>query len=472
MKKIFLHFSAIILFTSITWAQYGSIGSSDARSMSLGNTYNMISRGVYSIGINPSNLIVSPDNSLEFNTVLPIPFLSLGTGTNFINLKNVNYYFGKVNDQPRILTENDKQNLNSLFANGGLVFINTSLNLLSVTYKADNNIGAFGFAMKDVLEGEFHFPHEVTNLLTDGNLINHTYNTNDAKVNAWWIREYSLSYARQLPDLGLKPIGKINVGISLKLVNGFFYLKNESINSYLQTTNDYRINLYANNQILGAFSNNFGFKYSNDTTESHGNGTPFPSPAGTGFGMDIGFNSTIFKVWNVSLALTDIGGIHWNENTTMITDTGSYTINDISQSNFLDTLKNKFNGEKIKTGSFSSGLPTALRLGVSYNLDINHNSWPGRFLFAFDYNQGLNNEPGNSLTPRFSVGAEWKPMDWIPFVRSGFSFGGLLGFHWGFGLGIETSFLEFNIGTLDLQSLLAPNSGKYFSVAIDSRWMF
>ena len=63
-------------------------------------------------------------------------------------------------------------------------------------------------------------------------------------------------------------------------------------------------------------------------------------------------------------------------------------------------------------------------------------------------------------------------MDWIPYIRTGFSFGGLLGFHWGFGLGINAGFLEFNIGTLDLQSLVAPQTGKDFSIALDSIWKF
>jgi hypothetical protein len=105
-------------------------------------------------------------------------------------------------------------------------------------------------------------------------------------------------------------------------------------------------------------------------------------------------------------------------------------------------------------------------------LNINKNKFPGTFLFAFDYNQGLNNEPGNSLNPRFSFGIEWKPLDWIPYIRSGVSFGGLLGFHWGLGLGIDAGFLEFNIGTLDLQSVLVPEKGKYFSIALDSVWKF
>ncbi len=78
--------------------------------------------------------------------------------------------------------------------------------------------------------------------------------------------------------------------------------------------------------------------------------------------------------------------------------------------------------------------------------------------------------PGNSVNPRISVGGEWKPMDWIPYIRTGFSFGGNFGFHWAFGLGFRADMLEFNIATTDLQTLIAPNSSKYISVSIGSSW--
>ena len=472
MKKILWISLFIILFYGISRAQLGSFGTADARSMSMGKTYNAVSRGIFSIGINPANIAIADNNSLEFNTVLPIPFLSLGTGTNFLNLKNINYYFGKVNGQPRILNDNDKQNLNSLFENGGLVYTNASINLFSATYNVNERIGAFAVSMKDFIEGEFRFPHGITDLLLNGNQINQTYNINDAEVKSWWIREYSISYARKLLNLYGRKSDKIFAGISLKYVNGFFYLRNKGINSYLQTGDNSQINVYANNSIIGGCSNDLVQKNSSDSVNQSVKAGPFPSPAGTGFGMDIGVNASINKVWNISLAVTDIGKINWKENTTLLSYTGQYSVTDLSQSNVFDSLKSKFTESRDSTGSFVTNLPTALRLGASYYFNFNSSRFPGTLLLAFDYNQGLNEEPGNSLKPRVSFGTEWKPMDWIPYIRTGFSFGGLLGFHWGFGLGINAGFLEFNIGTLDLQSLVAPQTGKDFSIALDSIWKF
>jgi len=472
LKKILLTPVFIILFYGISWAQLGSFGSADARSMSMGKTYNAVSRSIFSLGINPANIAIADNNSIEFNTVLPIPFLSLGTGTNFLDLKNINYYFGKVNGQPRILNDNDKQNLNSLFKNGGLVYTNASINLFSFSYNFNENIGSFAVAMKDFVEGEFRFPHGITDLLFNGNQLNQSYNINDAEVKSWWIREYSFSYARKLINIGGSKSDKIFAGISLKYVNGFFYIRNEGINSYLQTGDNNQINVYANNRIVGAFSNNFGFSYSSDSTNQSGKASLFPIPTGTGYGFDLGLNTSLNKIWNISLSVTDIGKINWTENTTLLSYAGQYSVTDLSQADVFDTLKSKFSESRDSTGSFVTNLPTALRLGASYFLNINSSRFPGTLLFAFDFNQGLNDEPGNSLKTRVSFGTEWKPMDWIPYIRTGFSFGGLLGFHWGFGLGIDTGFLEFNIGTLDLQTLIAPNTGKNFSIALDSIWKF
>ena len=137
-----------------------------------------------------------------------------------------------------------------------------------------------------------------------------------------------------------------------------------------------------------------------------------------------------------------------------------------------DSIKNKFKGNSVSAGSFTTDLPTTLRIGAAHKFYFTEGSFPGTLLLAMDINQGFNDEPGNSTNTRVSIGGEWQFAHGVPFIRTGVSFGGLLGFHWGVGLGIDAGLLEFNLATLDLQSLAAPNSAKYLSVALDSRWKF
>jgi len=72
MKNIFncRNLSIIILlasvFSSRAFPQFGSSGTVDARSTGLAKTYNSTSMGIYSIGINPANLSIMGESSVEF----------------------------------------------------------------------------------------------------------------------------------------------------------------------------------------------------------------------------------------------------------------------------------------------------------------------------------------------------------------------------------------------------------------------
>ena len=470
MKKIIIVFALIIISSVPSFAQYGSSGASDARRMSLGNTSNAISRGIYSIGINPANLL-NTDQTVNFTTVLPIPNISVMGGSSFMTLNDLNYYFGGVNGQSRVLTDNDIQNFSSLFSGGGLVLGNANVTLFSIGVKLAPSIGTFGFSMNDVVSTNVTIPQALSQLIADGNTTNSTFNFNDMSASAWWLRDYSLTYAREITEIPQNIFSKIAAGITFKMVQGFAYVGTQQVNSSLSTGAQNQLTVDANNSFLSAFSDNFHVKYSYTTDTTKGKMTLFPTPAGTGLGIDFGLSASIGSKWNFGVAITDIGNINWDKNAAITSSSGQFTATDLVQQSQRDSLKNKFKGTSDSTGSFSTSLPTALRLGAAYKFDFGANSWPGTLLVAMDINQGFNDVPGNSTKTRVSIGAEWKPMNWIPYLRTGFSFGGLTGFHWGLGLGIEAGVLEFNLSTLDMQSLVS-NSGKYFTVALNSRWRF
>jgi hypothetical protein len=478
MKNLIITLSVSIVFCVNIFAQYGSEGSTDARSMSLGKTSNAISQGVYSIGINPANLINS-NSDVDFSTVLPLPHLSVTAGTNFMTINDINYYFGTVNGQPRYLTDNDKQNLNSLFSGGGLIFSNMSCTLFSFGLHLDPSIGSFGFSINDFIEGDLTVPQALSTLALYGNPQNSTYSFDDSKFNAWWIRNYSLTYSREIKGVLDQYLEKLSAGVSIKYYQGFAYAQSVQTNgNYIQTGANNQITLHSNYVIQSAFSNMFNVKYkdttntSSDSNNTNSKGTPFPSPAGTGLGFDVGFSASLFNDWTVSLAITDIGSITWNQNTAVTTASGQYTVSDLTSQAQRDSIKYNFKGNSVTGGSFTTDLPTTLRIGAAHKFNFNEGSFPGTLLVAMDINQGFNDEPGNSTKTRVSIGGEWQLAHGVPYIRTGFSFGGLLGFHWGFGLGIDAGSLEFNLATMDMQSFAAPNSAKYLSVALDSRWMF
>ena len=471
MKKLSMIFAFVSFAVFSTYAQYGSVGTTDARSMGMGNTYTAVSQGVYAIGINPANLL-NDNNFINFSTVLPLPSISLKSGTNFISINDINYFFGGVNGQSRELTAADKQRLNSLFANGGLILGNASVNIFSFELNLGEYLGAFAFSVNDAIGGNITIPHALSELVLSGNPLGSSYNFDDTRASSWWIRDYSLSYARVIPNFLKNTFDKITAGISVKYVQGFEFIQSEKTsNNFIQTDNNGDITLSTNYRIQSAFSDNFGVQYSFDSTvnnDSHF--SPFPSTAGSGFGIDLGFRASMGKQLNLALAITDIGSITWDKNTALTYSTGSYTITDFTNKATQDSINNLFNGESKSISGFTTGLPTALRLGATYRFNFAESQFPGTLLLAMDINKGFNDLPGNSQKTRVSIGSEWKPMDWMPYIRSGFSFGGLFGFHWALGLGIDAGLLEFNFSTQDFQSIAAPNSAKYISFAFDSRW--
>ena len=464
--KIILSIIILLGLSLHTFAQYGSAGSIDARSMSLGKTYNANTSGIYSIGINPANMMFSPDSHFEFATVLPLPAISMKAGDNFMSFNDFNYFFGGVDGNARILTSADKQRLSDLFNNGGRLFADLSVNEFSAMYKARSNIGAFALSMVDYIGVSFTVPKSIVEIGLNGNQANQVYSFNDAATKSWWIRTYALSYARELPEIDQKIFNKIAVGISIKMVNGFSYAGMDHINTTLGTGASNQINGNADMVGYAAFSPSFGSVYSFDSSNSAASMGFFPKPAGSGVGFDLGVAASMEKAWRFSLSITDIGSIKWDNNTAQYSASGNFSVTDLTDKSQLDTIKNKMIGKGEFISGFSTSLPTALRAGVSYNLN---SVIPGSLLLAFDYNQGLNDFPGNSKNPRFSLGAEWTLLGWFN-LRTGFSVGGMDGFGWALGIGLDAGLVEFNIATSDMNQVVLGNDAKMYTVAFGSRW--
>jgi hypothetical protein len=472
MKKIILISILLLIYFTTVSAQVGSSGIADPKSAGLAGTYNTFATGSYALGINPANIIMS-DRKADLLFILPIPQVNFRAGTDFMTVNDLNYFFGGVDGEPRLLSARDVDRLNSLFDGGGEAGFGLNVNLLSFTFKLPGKSGAFGFSINDFIGGNFIIPQALVEIPLKGNLINKAYSFEEANFKTWWTRNYSLSYAREIP---LPPRGlfnKLTGGISIKLIHGYFYAGTENVNTHFVTGDRSEITGFSDFLAYTSFSEDIGVNYDFDSTDNSETDLHiFPSPGGTGFGVDIGFSAIYKKLWNFSLALTDIGSISWKKRTAQFLAKGDIFLNDVTSKEQRDTILERLTGEGTYVNGFSTGLPLALRLGTSYSFINDRDDIPGNLIVAFDYNQGFNDLPGNSTIPRFSVAGDWKPGNWIPSIRMGFSFGGLTGFSWAAGLGINAGILEFNIATTDFQSIATPNSSRKLSFAINSRWIF
>jgi hypothetical protein len=174
-----------------------------------------------------------------------------------------------------------------------------------------------------------------------------------------------------------------------------------------------------------------------------------------------------------AFALTDLGSIKWTKNVVEFKSNKAIYLDDISNKEQRDSLTEALTGKESGKyiNELKTNLASVIRAGVLLQADKYFNL-QSRMLIALDYNQGLNDQPGNSKKPRFSVGVDWSPANWILALRSGFSVGGIDKFNWGFGFGLDFNILELNFGTPDFQYLFSPSSAKRITFAIDSRWKF
>jgi hypothetical protein len=470
----------ITLFATEIFAQSGgSIGISDARSAAMGNTSVESAFGLYALGNNPANLYWDSGKKVELIIPLPFPRISVSAGTNFLTIDEYNYFFGyktkdaNGKDVGRTLTDADKDRFKNLFTDGGAVTSNASLQIFAIAIRPNDDFGTFSFAINDVISSNVTFPKGIIDLGLDGNLPNRVYNFNDTKMKAWWLRKYSISYARSLNILPI--LKQVTVGVSFNIISGYAYAGLDHINTELQTG--------AGNVITGkgdflahtAFSPDFNVKYNFDSTyqKKDFKFSFFPKTAGSGLGIDFGLSAKINDAWSVGFALTDIGSVKWNKNAAEYSSYKAIYLDDLFSKSQRDSLVKALTGKDSGKyiNEFSTPLATAFRFGVAVQVDkLLNGNFPGRMLLAFDYNQGFNNQPSNSTKPRFSIGEDW--LLGVFALRTGFSFGGFDKFNWGMGIGFVFGLLDLNIGTPDMETVVAPNSSKRVTVAIDSRWKF
>ncbi len=465
-----------VLFGSAAFAQSaGSFNLSNPRATAMGNSFTASSRGIYALGLNPANLAIPQDHSVELSLLIPIPNINFQAGNDFITLNDYNYFFGGVDvngtKKGRLLSDADKQKFIDLFSNGSQIRTGFSIPIFSMSVNAGKEIGAFGLSLADRFNVKLSLPVALFKLGLYGNEVGKTYDLNDFSLEASYIRTYGFTYSREITELFDGTFKFFTVGASFKLVQGFAYATFDHVNAQIQTQSDHSILLNNDSQINIAVSPDFGINWDFDNQDRTSSISPFMTPAGKGIALDFGINAKLDDVWDFALAVTDVGSINWDAEVVNYKSTGTFTFSKIDSST-LDSLGNTFKGKGSYGNAFSTQMPTVLRLGVSFRLDkFLNGEFPGTMLIVANMNKGFNDQQINSTKPRFSAGFEWRPIDWFP-IRSGISFGGIEPFNWSFGFGFDTGVLDIDFAAYSFNNILSGNNAKNVGVSIGSRWKF
>ena len=478
------HFTGVIIAAALGVLMVNTLEAGNdlvsGRTVGMARTFTASSRGLDALGLNPANLALDDRGSTVTFEILPIGIVA---GSDFLNYKIYQDDFtgvdsldangkpvqknGKTIRNAKVLTQADKDEILGLFP-GGTSHTQFSTNVTEFGMTVQSGfLGGIGLSVSDRAAANIDIPEGYLKMLLDAfPPEGANYSLDNTSVKASWIREYNLSYARMLP-VQLPWVRDIAVGVGIKYVQGFAYFGTDHYAGNIQVTPHDSAGIILSEPISGnvnflQYSSQVNFDSTSNASEFLG------KPAGRGIGFDIGVSAEVFQALRVGVSITDIGRMTWTQNTKAIQGNGGFSISDFNQQ---DSLKNAFKGEKHDTTSFKTSLPTALHIGGALQVDkapfVSY--FPGQLLIAADFNVGFNNEPGNTTIPRFSLGAEYRPVNAFP-IRTGISIGGRERFEWAFGFGFNTPVWDLDLGTQSIALLTNPNSFHNASITLGMRF--
>jgi hypothetical protein len=425
------------------------------RTLGMGRTAVAASRGTDAIGINPANIAIPDIGHFDLSLVNS----SFRISTEIFTYDIYQKYFtgidtGGTKRAPYPLTQQDKDIIRGQLPENPVTKINVESMLAGVSFETAL-LGGIGFAVLEHAGANFAFSRDFFDMMYLQGLPSNTkYVFNGTSFEAWWYREYNISYGRRLP-IKIPFLKNLYAGAAVKFIHGYGIFQTTKNNSSIE--NKSALDSTGVNSLIG----NFDFSaqragadfFNNDTAKQ--SFTMFPSPVGKGTGLDIGISAELLNGIVLGLSVTDIGKILWDKNVLQTTGGGQVTING-NINGLQDSIKNVVKGKNSPGESFSTSLPTVFRIGASVESDkvVFLKILPGKLLLAVEYSQGFNESLGNTTKPRVSLGAEYRIIPFLP-VRTGLIAGGNENVRWAFGFG-----LDFRVVTLDFAS---DNFGMFFT---------
>jgi len=453
--------SMILLVISLIQTA-GATDRTSLRSLGMGRTAVASSRGTDAIGINPANIAI-PDIG-HFN--LSLVNTNFRISTELFTYDIYQKYFtgvdtGGTKRAPYALTEQDKNDIRSQLPDNGMTRINLESMLAGVSLETAL-LGGIGFGIIEHAGVSVAFSRDFFDMLyLEGLPSNASYVFDGTSFNAWWYREYNISYGRRLP-VHIPFLKNLYAGASLKLIRGYGIFQTTKNTSSIE--NKTALSDTGKNSLIGNFdfiAQRTGADFFN-TDNSGQKFSVMPDPVGTGTGFDFGLSAELSDGMLIGISVTDIGRITWDKNIIQTTGGGRITFTGYTNA-IQDSAKNVIKGKNSPGESFVTTLPTVFRLGAS--AESNKVPFlmflPGRLLLSLEYAQGFNESLGNTTKPRVSLGAEYRIIPLLP-LRTGLMVGGGDRLRWAFGFGLDFHFLTLDFASDNFGMLFSP---KNFNVA-------
>lgn len=402
----------LALFLLLLWADQSTpLGLSNARSLGLGGAYTAVARDNEAPLWNPANLSFKDNRGFSLNLISIGVFVE----NNAFSLNDYNQYNGK------FWEDADKNKILGLIPASGL-----KLNAQAEATALGLSIGSLSLVTWASGVSDLSFPKDPFELLLMGNQTNDTISLEGTSGEAYAYGVLSLSYGKSLYRKGEKEFG---IGVNLKYLQGIIYQK------VIKASGEVRVN--------------------EDQIEGESDLILHSATGGKGYGLDLGIATRLSKKWSLSLFLSNpISRIKWDRETE---EKGyEFQIDSLNLSNSDDDSVVLSQDYEKDIDPFITHLPLIAKAGVAYKAR--------KILLAFDWEQGFENGPGVTKTPKFSLGTELKIISFLP-LRSGISFGGKegLSLSGGFGLNFGAVFLDIGIAN---KKALMPDDSKGIGISL------
>jgi hypothetical protein len=402
------------LLTLTTTICIPSAAASDhsARSLGMASSFQGNTGNCEAALLNPANLGWQQDNRWS----VQILAASVQAGNNAFGLADYNKYNGaylSAADKEEILAKIPASGLDlHLAAQGGA---------LSFSYRG------FAISTEVIGGGRGWLPRGPIELALMGNTIGETVSAAGTDGDGWAAFALGFSHGRKIVDNSQITV---TAGLTLRYLRGLSYYGVDELAAEAIT------------EMTGI--------------SADGGLTTLEATSGSGYAVDLGW-SAIYKQTNLSLLAENvIANLTWNQGTTERFYQFSL-VNLTAENADDDTI---WNSEEfvIPRGEFNTKPPVRLVLSGSRMM--------GDFLTAVGFEQGFENTPFTSTSPRLAVGTEYKALDWLA-LRGGLAVGGSdeVSLSLGTGFGFGPWRLDFGYAAA---SRLLPWGGTGGTAAISS----
>ena len=281
-KAIVIGSSIAVLVAGFSMSALAGGERTNIQGMGMARTFVAHARGLDAVGINPANLAAEDGGRVTLG-LMP---LSLHVGSDFLSLGLYNKYFtGEETSSGRVgkhLSNQDKQDILSSFPNGvGRVSAHLEARPIGLSVRITEN-SRVALTMTEYVMVNAMVPHDYAEFLFYGNTPGSTYNFGETSAYAAWMREYALSFGMNVP--APLPVKSFSAGFAVKVVHGFGYFELDRFNTVMQTGTDGI--LHGNVDVHGRVSGIDPLRGAENASFQ-----PFPAPAGTGLGFDLGVAS-------------------------------------------------------------------------------------------------------------------------------------------------------------------------------------